>query len=499
LEQLVVDRIDQERVADIRVLNLIDGNSEYAASGATYTKLSPHDASSMYEVPRSGTQDVERAVEAARSRAPAWGAMPAVKRGLALLSIVEELRRREGEMSQMVSRETGKSPREARGEVGAAVQQGLFFAGECQRLFGQTKTSAVENKHTYTVREPVGVAGLIIAANTPIANVAWKVFPALACGNSVVLKSADDAPGTAWLFGEICRSAGLPHGVLNIVHGFGEEAGAPLAAHPDIGVVSFTGSTRAGRSVHAAVSARMAKVSLELGGKNALMVCDDADLDNAVAWAIASAFSNAGQRCSSASRIVVFEQVYDEFKALMVNRTRSLRLGSDDASDLGPVMNSRQLENMLEAVRIAVDNGATLLVGGHRSRSLDHEKGFYMMPTILEEVDPRATISTEELFGPVTCLYRVRGFEDGIERVNDSPYGLTASIHTRNINRAVEFSRAVEVGSVIVNGGTFGSEPHYPFGGLKDSGNGTREPGQEAVDIYTNLKTVSILVNPSNV
>jgi len=493
-----MNRIYPGRVDDTRVLNLIDGMSEFAASGATYTKVSPHDGSSMYEVPRSGAQDIGRAVEAARRRAPAWGGMPAVKRGLVLLSIVEELRRREGEMSEMVSRETGKSLHEARGEVGAAVQQGLFFASECQRLFGQTKTSGVENKHTYTVREPVGVAGLIIAANTPIANVAWKVFPALACGNSAVLKSADDTPGTAWLFGEVCRAAGLPGGVLNIVHGFGEEAGAPLAAHPDVGVVSFTGSTRAGRSVHGAASARMAKVSLELGGKNALMVCDDADLDNAVAWAIASAFSNAGQRCSSASRIVVFENVYDEFKELFVERTRSLRLGPDDASDLGPVMNARQLESILKAVRTAVDEGAKLLVGGHRSRSSGHEKGFYMMPTILEDVDPEAGISTEELFGPVTCLYRVGGFEDGIERVNDSPYGLTASIHTRSIDRAMAFSRAAEVGSVIVNGGTFGSEPHYPFGGLKDSGNGTREPGQEAVDIYTNLKTVSILVDPSN-
>jgi aldehyde dehydrogenase (NAD+) len=347
-----------------------------------------------------------------------------------------------------------------------------------------------------TVRQPVGVAGLVIAANTPIANVAWKTFPALVCGNAAVLKAAEDTPATAWLFGRIAQEAGVPPGVLNVVQGYGPEAGAPLVAHPDVGVISFTGSTTVGREIQSVAGARLAKVSLELGGKNALIVCDDADLENAARWVLLSAFSNAGQRCASGSRIIVFDAVYERFRDMLVERTGKLAVGPSDGDDLGPVINERQLKRMLEAVEQAREKGATLLAGGERLSDAAHRDGFYMAPTLIEGADPADEISSAELFGPIACLYRAADFEQALALANDSPYGLTACIHTRNVHRANRFAYEVKTGVAVVNAGTYGSEPHMPFGGLKQSGNGTREPGTEALDIYSDLKDIYISVDP---
>jgi aldehyde dehydrogenase (NAD+) len=401
------------------------------------------------------------------------------------------LRARREDMARMVALETGKSYKMALGETDGAVELGLFMAGEGQRLYGRTTTSGLANKYAMTVRQPVGVAGLIIAANTPIANVAWKVFPALICGNAAVLKTAEDTPGTAWLFGQMAAEAGLPPGVLNIVQGYGNEAGAPLVAHPGVGVVSFTGSTGVGRQIAVVAGQRLAKVSLELGGKNPFVVCDDADLDNAVKWALLSAFSNAGQRCASGSRLIIFEAVYDEFRDRLVERTRGLRVGPSDDDDFGPVINERQLNNMLGAVERAAASGARVLTGGHRLSDPDHAGGFYVAPTLVE-ADPDAEISVTELFGPIACLYRARDFADALRLANDSPYGLTACIHTRDVNRALEFCHKVQAGVAVVNAGTYGSEPHMPFGGVKESGNGSREPGTEALEIYSNLKAIAL-------
>jgi len=348
-----------------------------------------------------------------------------------------------------------------------------------------------------TLRQPLGLAGLIVPANTPIANVAWKVFPALICGNAAILKAAEDAPATAWIFGEIAHETNLPAGVLNIVQGYGQEAGAPLVAHPSVDVISFTGSTEIGRQIAVVAGRRLAKVSLELGGKNPLVVCDDADLEDAAQWALLSAFSNAGQRCSSASRIIIFDAIYDRFRGMLVERTKRLKLGPADDDDLGPVMNKEQLRKMIEAVEKARQKGVAILTGGHRLTDLQHRDGFYLAPTLIEGVGSHDEISTTELFGPIACLYRVKDFDQALALANDSPYGLTASIHTRNLHRAIQFTQKVEAGVAVVNGGTYGSEPHMPFGGVKQSGNGSREPGTEALDVYSSLKDVYIHTNPA--
>ena len=464
----------------------IDGQSSPALGGEWVDKYDPHTGQVLCRLARGKSGDVARAVEAARIAQTGWAATPPVARGMILLEIVKALQARKDEVARIVARETGKSLKDALGEVGAAAQCGLFYAGEGQRLYGRTTTSGTPNKYNMTIRQPVGVAGLVIAANTPIANVAWKVFPALICGNGVVLKAAEDTPATSWIFGEIARDAGLPAGVLNIVQGLGTEAGAALVDHPDVGVVSFTGSTRVGKLVGEACAKRLAKCSLELGGKNALVVCDDADLELAATWIAATGFSNAGQRCAAGSRVIAFASIYEELKALVLAKTAAQKVGNADSDDFGPVINARQLQNMTGAVERAAAEGATVLAGGSRLDS----PGYYLAPTVLENVDPNAEISRTELFGPIVCLYRVEGFEAALALANDSPYGLTACLHTRNFSRAHEFVQRVKSGVAVVNAGCHGSEPHMPFGGVKWSGNGSREPGTEALDIYSDLKDV---------
>ena len=478
------------------VLNWIDGAEKGAADGALFNNLSPASGQMLCQAVGSNRQDVEKAVTAAKNAYPAWAGMTPVQRGDILMAIARSMRTNAETMAAIVAAETGMAPAAALGETGGAIAQAEFMAGEGRRLYGRTTTSAVPNKYAMTVRHPLGVAGLIIAANTPIANVAWKVFPALICGNTAVLKAAEDTPATAWYFGKLAHEAGLPPGVLNIVQGLGEDAGAPLVAHPDVAVISFTGSTEVGRLIAETAGRRLAKVSLELGGKNPLVVCDDADLENAVKWVLLSAFSNAGQRCAAGSRIIVFDAVYEKFRELLIARTQQLKVGPTDADDLGPVINETQLTNMVAAVEQASQEGAKILIGGSRLTDPDHADGFYMAPTLIENADPRAGISTREVFGPITCLYRVRDFDEALQMANDSPYGLTACIHSRNVHRVMEFTQKVQAGVAVVNAGTFGSEPHMPFGGVKQSGNGSREPGTEALDIYSNLKDIYICVEP---
>lgn len=480
-----------------RVPSWIDGAERPAADGAWAVKRDPHDGKPLCELARSRKADVDAAVDAARVAQAGWDATPAVQRGLALHRLVRLMQDRADEIARIVSAETGKTFAEAAGETEAAVQCGLFFAGEGQRLYGRTCTSGAPDKLSMILRRPVGVAGLIVAANTPIANVAWKLFPALVCGNAVVLKAAEDTPATAWIVGKLAREAGIPQGVVNIVQGLGREAGAAIVEHPDVDLVSFTGSTEVGRYVQQAAGSRLARVSLELGGKNPLVVCDDADVARAVSWTALSAFSNAGQRCASCSRVIVQKPVYEQFRSALVARTGSLEVGKHEGADLGPVINERQLSNMLSAVSEARREGARVLIGGERLAGPEHAAGYYMAPTVVEGADPASTISTTELFGPILCMYQVDSYDDALELANRSPYGLTASIHTRDIDRALRFARDAECGVAVVNAGTHGSEPHMPFGGLKQSGNGSREPGTEAVDVYTELKTVNIVLDPS--
>ena len=479
--------------------NQVDGAECLAASGDTFPKLDPATGGEICRVARSRESDVARAVSAAKRAQPAWGAHTVVKRGEILRALAQLMQQNRAGLAAIVARETGKSVKDALGETDAAIEMGFFVAGEGRRFYGRTTTSAMPNRTAAVVRQPLGVAGLIIAANTPIANVAWKAFPALLCGNAAVMKASEDTPVTAWAFGVLASEAGVPNGVYNTVHGFGEEAGAPLVSHPDVAIVSFTGSCDVGRAIGATCGARMSKVCLELGGKNPFIVCDDADIDLAVQWAIGSAFSNAGQRCAAGSRLIVFDGVYEEFRQRIVAAAEALTVGPSDQDYFGPVINEHQLHQMLSAIEAARRSGAKIVTGGQRLTDEAHRHGYYLAPTILEGVAQSADITKTELFGPITCLYRVKDFEDAVSLANDSPFGLTAAIHTRDLNRAMSFVNRIQAGVASVNGGTYGSEPHMPFGGLRQSGNGWREAGTEALDVYSELKVVYINHNPAAV
>jgi aldehyde dehydrogenase (NAD+) len=476
--------------------NLIGGTERPALDDRATDVANPHDGTVIAQVARSGPDDVALAVMAAATAQTAWAAMPAVQRGHVLHQVCNALERRQSELAEIVALEAGKRHKDAYGEAGAAILCGRFFAGEGQRLFGRTMTSGTADKYAMTVREPCGVAGLITAANTPAPNFAWKVFPALICGNAVVLKPAEDTPISAWFMANVAEEAGLPEGVLNVVHGLGTEAGQALVDHSGTQVISFTGSTRVGRQIGETCGRMLKKVSLELGGKNPLVVCDDADLDQAATWSCLSAFSNAGQRCASGSRIIVFESVYQAFIEKFAAATRALKLGVAEDCDLGPVINRRQLDSIMAAIERAVAAGAQVVAGGRRAEAPGLGSGFYVQPTILAGVDADAELSCTELFGPVAAVYRVKDFAEALALANRSPYGLTASIHTRSVDRALQFSHKVQAGVAVVNGGTFGSEPHMPFGGVKASGNGSREPGTEALDVYSVLKDIYLNVRP---
>jgi len=479
--------------------NAIGGMEAPALDGRTFAKVDPATGALLCRVAQSSADDVERAVAAARKAQPAWAELTVVKRGDILRELAILMRAHRTTIAELVARETGKSKKDALGETDAAVEMGFFVAGEGRRFYGQTTTSAVPNKTAMVVRQPLGVAGLIIAANTPIANVAWKAFPALLCGNAAVLKASEDTPLSAWAFGVLAREAGVPAGVYSTIHGFGEQAGAPLVEHADVAVVSFTGSCEVGRWIAETAGRRLAKVCLELGGKNPLIVCDDADLANAVTWTVGSAFSNAGQRCAAGSRILVFDAVYDRFKAMLVEAVAKLKVGTADSDDFGPVINEEQMRNMLAALDRAKAAGAKVITGGGRLTGAGYDGGFFVAPTVLEGVSPGDEISRSELFGPITCLYRVGSFDEAIAIANESPFGLTASVHTRNLDRAMTFLGRIQAGVAVVNGGTYGSEPHLPFGGLRQSGNGWREAGTQALDVYSDLKTIYINHNPQQV
>lgn len=481
-----------------KISNWIDGEECPARAGEWFEKLDPANGKLLTRAARSRADDVTAAVEAAKRAFPAWSDTPAVQRGLLLHQLVVGMQNHQDEIARIVAAETGKSYKDALGETGGAIQCGLFYASEGQRLYGRTTTSGTPNKYAMTVRQPIGIAGLIIAANTPIANVAWKIFPALICGNTAILKASEDTPATAWIVGRIAQEIGLPAGVLNIIQGYGEEAGAPLVENPAVDVISFTGSTEVGRFIQRAAGPRFARISLELGGKNALVVCDDADLENAAKWVLLSAFSNAGQRCASTSRVIIFDAIYEKFRDRLVEKIEKLRVGTSDADDFGPVINETQLKNMLSAVERARQSGANILTGGERLNDAAHRAGFYMAPTLIDGVTPQDEISGCELFGPVAILFRVKDFDESLALANDSPYGLTASIHTKSIHRAIRFCDKVQTGVAVVNAGTHGSEPHMPFGGRKQSGNGSREPGTEALNIYSELKDLYINIDPAS-
>ncbi|HYI74794.1 MAG TPA: aldehyde dehydrogenase family protein [Gaiellaceae bacterium] len=469
----------------VDVENLVDGTHRPARSGEWLEKTRPADETTLCRVARSGADDVADAVSAARTAQSTWAELTAVARGDVVRELALLLRDRREEASALVAEETGKPLELARGETDAAVEMGLFVAGEGRRSYGRTTTASMPHRTVMTLRQPLGVAALITSFNTPLPNVAWKAFPAIFCGNAAVLKPSEHTPASAAYFGQVALEAGVPTGVLNVVHGLGEEAGAALVDHPGVDLVSFTGSAGTGREINEAAARRLTKTCLELGGKNALVVCDDADLDRAVEWILASAFSNAGQRCASASRVVVFDAVYEELRSRLVRAVGAL--------EPQPVISRESMERILEALGRAVEDDARVLTGGTRLE----RPGWYLAPTVVEGAGRDAEISRLELFGPVTILYRVTDLDAAIDLVNDSHYGLTAAIHTASVHRAMRFAERVQAGVIVVNAGTHGSEPHMGFGGVKDSGTGWREAGIEALDVYSDQKVVNLVVDPS--
>ena len=468
------------------VPNLVAGEDRPAADGRWLEKTRPADGASLCRITRSGRADASAAVDAACDAQPDWGSRTHVERGDVVRAIAELLRERSDEASEIVAAETGKPLALARGETGAAIEMGFFVAGEGRRSYGRTTTASMPHRTVLTLRRPVGVAALLISFNTPLPNVAWKAFPSILCGNASVLKPSEHAPLSAWWMGRLCLEAGLPPGVLNVVHGLGPEAGLPLVEDPRVDLVSFTGSAGTGRVVAEAAGRRLAKTCLEMGGKNALVVCDDADLGRAVEWILVSAFSNAGQRCAAASRVVAFDGIYEELRTRLLARVDAL-------DHPGPVISEASMERILTAVGRARDEGAVVLRGGGRVGTV----GWHVAPTLVEGASADAPLSCEELFGPVAALYRVGGLDEALALVNASPYGLTAAIHTASVHRAMRFAEQVEAGVVVVNAGTHGSEPHMGFGGVKQSGTGWKEAGVEALDVYSETRYVNLVVDPA--
>ena len=451
-------------------------------------KFSPMTGKKMFSSVDSTPGDLEIAIQKAKFALKDWSRTPAVKRGDILFKAANLMEAKTDILSEIIHLETGKSRKDAKGEVGAAVSQCRFMAGEGQRLFGRTATSAVAGRLPMIVREPIGVVGLIAASNTPIANVAWKAFPAIICGNTALFKPSEDTPWIANAVGEILAEAGLPAGVFNVVHGSGRSVGAAIVAHKDIAMISFTGSSATGMAIAQAVGQRMGRVSLELGGKNPFLVFNDADLDNAVKWGLLSAFSNAGQRCAAASRFLVQDGCYTEFKRKFIEGARALKVGSSDGDDFGPVINKRQFNGILDACRSVSSKGNSSLLGDNFT--ITGTDGFYLKPSVFESVSSQDAFFQNELFGPAVCLNSFSTLEQAVELANSTRYGLTAAVHTTNYKTAMEVCRDLETGLVQINAGTYGSEPHMPFGGVKLSGNGTREPGPEAIDVYSNMKTI---------
>jgi alpha-ketoglutaric semialdehyde dehydrogenase len=467
-----------------------------ADASATFEKRCPIDDAVLARVERGGAADARRAVDAAVAACDAWGRLPAPRRGEVLARAAQLLRQREREFGEIVQLETGKPWKNAVAEVASSADLAEFMASEGSRFYGKTMTSPIEHRAVQTVRQPIGVCAGIMPFNSPLAGIAWKTFPALVCGNAIVVKSHELTPQTAVNVGKLLRDVGLPRGLYSAVQGFGPEVGAPLVNDPRVGLVSFTGSAPTGKLIQKMVSERsvLAKVCLELGGKNPLVVCDDADLTRAVEHATASAFIDAGQRCAAGSRVLVFEAVYDAFRERFLERVKKVKVGSGPEDECGPVITRGNLDRLVAAVKGAVNRGACVLAGG----SAIDGGGYYMQPSILENVAEDDAMTQNELFGPVTCLYRVRDFAHALQMANATSFGLTGAIHTRSVHRVQEFIAGYRGGLVSINGPTYGAGPHMPFGGVKNSGNGFREPGTEALDVYTEWKTVVINHDPTS-
>jgi alpha-ketoglutaric semialdehyde dehydrogenase len=459
-------------------------------ASATFASLNPSTGEVIESFPRSTAADVDRAVATARAAWEDWRLVPAPERGNILFRFAQLLERSKPELSDLMTREMGKVKAEAGGDVQEAIDMSYYMGGEGRRLFGHTTPSELRNKFMLSVRMPVGVVGAITPWNFPIAIPAWKLCPALVCGNTVVLKPAEDTPLLAQRFVELLYEAGVPEDVVQVVHGFGEEAGEALVRHPDVPVITFTGSRETGVLVTKGASDELKHVHLELGGKNAIIVMDDADLDLAVDGIVWSAFGTAGQRCTAASRVIVQRGVYDALQSKLVAKAEAMRIGApwEDDTQIGPVINETAVEKIHSYTEIGQGEGAKLLTGGERVEG----HGFYYRPTVFADVDPEMRIAQEEIFGPTTALIPVDSFEDAVRAANSVRYGLSSSIFTSDVNKAFRAMRDLQTGITYINAGTTGAEVHLPFGGMKQTGNGHREAGQAALDVFTEWKSVYV-------
>jgi alpha-ketoglutaric semialdehyde dehydrogenase len=474
--------------------NYIGGEWVDAASGETFESTSPANGDAIGTFPKSSREDVDRAVAAAKEAYEDWRLVPAPRRGEILFRFAQLLTEQKEDLSQLMAREMGKVLPEARGDVQEAIDMAYYMGGEGRRLFGQTTPSELPDKFNMSIRQPIGVVGVITPWNFPIAIPSWKTLPALVSGNTVVFKPATDTPTLGERYVEILVEAGVPAGVVNIVHGGGGEVGNALVEHPDVPVISLTGSRETGVAVTKTGADRLKHIHLELGGKNAIIVLDDADLDLAVEGIVWSAFGTSGQRCTAASRVIAHESAYDQLVSRLVSEAEKMRLGFgwEDDTDVGPVINKAALDKIDSYTQIGKDEGATLLTGGEVASGNGLDKGFYYRPTIFGDVDPEMRIAQEEIFGPTTAVIKVRDVDEAIEVSNDIKYGLSSSIFTRDVNKAFRAMRDLKAGITYINAGTIGAEVHLPFGGVKDTGNGHREAGQAALDFFTEWKSIYV-------
>ncbi len=478
-----------------RFQNYIDGRWVDAISGKTFENRNPANWDEVIGTfPLSSKEEVDQAVKAARRAFESWRLVPAPKRGDIMKKAGDILTARKEEIAKQMTREMGKVLLETRGDVQEGIDTAYYGASEARRLFGHTVPSELPNKFNMAMRVPIGVAAIITPWNFPMAIPTWKIFPALVCGNTVVFKPASDTPATATTLVEILLEAGVPPGVINIAHGSGREVGNRLVEHPDVDLVSFTGSTMVGKRISEVASNTLKRVSLELGGKNAQIVMDDANLDLALEGVLWGAFGTTGQRCTATSRLIVHEKVYDKFVSMVVDHAKKLRLGDGlkDNVDVGPCINEGQRKTVDEYVQIGKGEGAKVLAGGKMAVGDGLAKGWFYEPTVLGDVTPQMRVAREEIFGPVLSVIKIKSLEEAIAVSNNTTYGLSSSIYTQDINNAYIAIRDIKAGITYVNSPTIGAEAHMPFGGVKETGNGHREGGWTVYEFYTEWKAVYV-------
>jgi alpha-ketoglutaric semialdehyde dehydrogenase len=475
--------------------NFIDGEWVESSSGETFENRNPADTRDLVGIfQKSNKDDVNAAVEAAKRAFVKWRLVPAPRRAEIVFRAAEILIERKEDCAREMTREMGKVLAETRGDVQEAIDAAYYNAGEGRRLFGPTVPSEMPNKFAMAVRQPIGVCGMITPWNFPMAISSWKLLPAIVCGNTCVIKPAQDTPLSTFNLVRALYDAGLPKGVINVVTGFGPEAGAPIVEHADVRAVSFTGSSKVGRIIGTTAAQSFKHCSLELGGKNPMIVLDDANLDLALEGALWGAFGTTGQRCTATSRIVVQKGVYRHFAERLVDRAKKLKIGNglDESVQMGPAINQRQLETDLSYVEVGKNEGAKLVSGGNRLDQGEYAHGWFMEPTVFTDVDPKMRIAQEEIFGPVVGIIPCNDLDDAIEIANGIEYGLSSALYTKDVNRAFTAIRDLDAGITYINAPTIGAEVHLPFGGTKATGNGHREGGIGAIDFYTEWKSVYV-------